>query len=131
MEKDKKGIIPNNVVRIPIDKGNVFRYWLEFLAPLHHLTEREMDVATALLQERYNLSKVITDSNLLERILMSEDTHKKIKQEYGLSNQHFQVIKSKLKSKNFLVDNKINPRLIPTVKEDQGSFLILILFDLQ
>ena len=128
---DKKGITPNNIVRIPSNQNNIFRHWLEFLSPFHHLTGREMDVGTALLQERYALSKVISDGNLLERILMSEDTHKKIKQEYDLSNQHFQVIKSKLKSKKFLIDNKINPRLIPNIKEDKDTFQLLLLFDMR
>ena len=126
-----KGIELDNIVRIPSTTDTIFRRWLEFLSPFHHLTGREMDVATALLKERYTLSKVISDNDLLERILMSEDTHKKIKQEYNLANQHFQVIKSKLKSKKFLVDNKINPRLIPNIKEEKDTFKLLLLFDMR
>lgn len=122
-------IKPNNVIRIPCKVDDVFRYWLEFLTPFHHLTDRELDVATQFLIERHNLSKVILDETILERTLLSEDTQKKIKEMYGIRNQHFQVIKSKLKAKKFFIGDKINPRLIPSVKEDKNSFQLLLLFD--
>ena len=113
---------PNNVIRIPCTLDSLFRYWLEFLVPFHNLTSRETDVATAFLRERYNLSKVILDKDLVDRTLMSEESQRKLKQECGLTNQHFQVIKSKLKNKKFFINDKINPRLVPCIKEEQGSF---------
>ena len=94
---------PNNVIRIPCTLDSLFRYWLEFLIPFHNLTSRETDVATAFLKERYNLSKVILDKDLVDRTLMSEESQRKLKQECGLTNQHFQVIKSKLKNKKFFI----------------------------
>ena len=95
------------------------------------LTEREEDVAAAFLKERYKLSKVVLDDELLDRMLMSEETQSKLREECSLNNQHFQVIKSKLKQKKFLVDGKINPRLIPNLKEDSNTFQLLLLFDLK
>lgn len=124
------GIKPHNVIRIPSTIDNIFRYWLSFLAPFHHLTEREEDVAAALLKERFKLSKVVLDNELLDRMLMSEDTQAKIREECSLNNQHFQVIKSKLKQKKFLINGKINPKLIPNIKEDSNNFQLLLLFDL-
>lgn len=123
------GIKPDNVIRIPCNLDNLFRYWLDFLAPFHNLTSREADVATAFLKERYALSKVILDKDLIDRTLMSEESQRKLKQECSLSNQHFQVIKSKLKNKKFFINDKINPRLIPMVKEDNGLFQLLLVFD--
>lgn len=119
---------PNNVIRIPCSLDNVFRYWLEFLVPFHKLTSRETDVATAFLKERYNLNKVILDKDLLDRTLMSEGSQRKLRQECGLTNQHFQVIKSKLKNKKFFINDKINPRLIPNIK-DEKLFQLLLVFD--
>lgn len=123
------GIKPDNVIRIPCNLDNLFRYWLDFLAPFHNLTSREADVATAFLKERYALSKVILDKDLIDRTLMSEESQRKLKQECSLSNQHFQVIKSKLKNKKFFINDKINPRLIPMVKENNGLFQLLLVFD--
>lgn len=123
------GIKPNNVIRVPCDLNSLFRYWLEFLVPFHNLTSRETDVATAFLKERYMLSKVILDADLVDRTLMSEESQRKLRQECELTNQHFQVIKSKLKNKKFFINDKINPRLIPNIKEDDGLFQLLLVFD--
>jgi len=122
--------MPNNVIRIPCNNiDSVFRYWLEFLVPFHNLTSRETDVATAFLKERYNLSKVILDTDLVDRTLMSEESQRKIKQECGLTNQHFQVIKSKLKNKKFFINDRINPKLIPNIKDGQKMFQLMLIYE--
>ena len=71
MENKSAGPRPNNTIRIPCDLNSLFRYWLKFLTPFHNLTSRELDVATAFLKERYRLSKVILDNDLIDRTLMS------------------------------------------------------------
>ena len=122
----------NNVVRIPTSlNGKFFRYWFEFLRPFHRLTEREMDVITAFLKKRYELSKVIKDNDILDKVTMSEDTKSQIKEECGLSNAHFQVIMGKLRKSEVIKDGKINPRFIPNITEENGSFQLLLLFDLK
>ena len=123
------GIKPNNVIGVPCTLDSLFRYWLDFLTPFHNLTSRETDVATAFLRERYKLSKVILDSDLVDRTLMSEESQRKLRQECELTNQHFQVIKSKLKSKKFFLNDKINPRLIPNINDIVKSFQLLLVFD--
>lgn len=123
------GIKPNNVIRVPCTLDSLFRYWLDFLTPFHNLTSRETDVATAFLRERYKLSKVILDNDLVDRTLMSEESQRKLRQECDLTNQHFQVIKSKLKSKKFFINDKINPRLIPNINDIVKSFQLLLVFD--
>lgn len=68
----------NNIVRIPTSlNGKFFRYWFEFLQPFHNLTNREIDVITAFVKQRYQLSKVIKDDNILDKVIMSEDTKRK------------------------------------------------------
>lgn len=123
------GIELNKVIRVPCDLDSLFRYWLDFLTPFHNLTSRETDVATAFLKERHRLSKVILDDNLIDRTLMSEESQRKLRNECELTNQHFQVIKSKLKSKKFFINDKINPRLIPNIDENKDSFQLLLVFD--
>jgi hypothetical protein len=123
------GIKPNNVIRVPCTLNSLFRYWLDFLSPFHNLTDRETDVAAAFLRERYRLSKVILDSDLVDRTLMSEESQRKLRQECELTNQHFQVIKSKLKNKKFFVNDKINPRLVPNINDMIKSFQLLLVFD--
>lgn len=123
----------DSIVRIPCKvDGKFFRYWFEFLKPFHHLTEREMDVITSFVKQRYELSKVITDSDILDKVTMSEDTKRKVREECGITLPHFQIVMSKLRKSKVIIDNnKINPRYIPNVKEENGSFKMMLLFDFQ
>ena len=37
----------------------------------------------------------------------------------------------KLRRNGLIVNNKINPRFIPNITEDNGSFKLMLLFDIQ
>lgn len=120
----------DSIVRIPCKvDGKFFRYWFEFLTPFHNLTEREMDVITSFVKQRYELSKVIKDNEILDKVTMSEDTKKKVREECNISLPHFQVIMGKLRKNKVIIDGKINPRYIPSVDEENGSFKMMLLFD--
>lgn len=122
----------NNVIRIPTSlNSKFFRYWFEFLQPFHKLTEREIDVITSLVKQRYELSKVIKDDEILDRVTMSEDTKRKVREECNMTLPHFQVIMGKLRKSKVIIDNKINPRFIPNIREDSGTFQLLLLFELK
>lgn len=121
----------DSIVRVPCKvDGSFFKYWFMFLKPFHHLTEREMDVITAFVKQRYELSKVITDSDILDKVTMSEDTKRKVREECGITLPHFQIVMSKLRKSKIIVDNKINPRYIPNIKNN-NSFKMMLLFDFQ
>lgn len=120
-----------SVIRIPTSlDGKFFRYWFEFLEPLHKLTGREIDVIASFVKQRYELSKVIKDSEILDKVTMSEDTKKKVREDCNMSLAHFQVIMGKLRKNKVILDNRINPRFIPYLTDDKGSFSLLIKFDL-
>lgn len=120
----------DSIVRIPCKvDGKFFRYWFEFLTPFHNLTEREMDVITSFVKQRHELSKVIKDNGILDKVTMSEDTKKKVREECDISLPHFQVIMGKLRKNKVIIDGKINPRYIPSVDEENGSFKMMLLFD--
>lgn len=122
----------NNVIRIPTSlNSKFFRYWFEFLQPFHKLTEREIDVITSLVKQRYELSKVIKDDEILDRVTMSEDTKRKVREECNMTLPHFQVIMGKLRKSKVIIDNKINPRFIPNIREDSETFQLLLLFELK
>ena len=125
-----KGV--DNVVRIPCKLDySFFKMWFMFLQPFHRLTEREMEVATSFVKQRYELSKVVSDNNILDRLVMSEDTKRKVREECNITLPHFQVIMGKLRKSNIIVDGKLNPRYIPRVIEENGSFKLKLLFDFQ
>jgi hypothetical protein len=130
MEKVNNKI--NNVVRIPTSlDSKFFKYWLEFLRPFHHLTDREIDVIACFIKHRYLLGKVINDSKILDKIIMNKDTKKQIREECGITRPHFQIIMGKLREKNVIINNTINPKFIPNIESDSGTFKLMLLFDLQ
>lgn len=123
---------PDNIVRIPcsLDKS-FFRLWFKFLEPFHKLTDREIDVITSFVKQRYELSKVIKDNEILDKVTMSEDTKKKVREECNITLPHFQVIMGKLRKNKVIIDGKINPRFIPNINEETGIFQLLLLFELK
>ena len=121
----------NNVIRIPTSLSNrFFRYWLDFLEPFHGLTPREKDVATEFLKQRFELSRSITDEALLDKVVMSNDTKAKIREDCGISVGHFQVIMGKLKDSGFIKEDKVNPKFIPkNIDLNSKNFQLLLYFD--
>lgn len=122
----------NNVARVPCSlDSKFFNYWFEFLKPFHKLAKREIDVIASLVKQRYILSKAIKDEDILDRVTMSESTKKKVMEECNITSKHLQVVLGKLKKNNVIVDGKINSKYIPNIKEENGFFQLLILFELK
>lgn len=122
---------PNNIVRIPCSFDSFFRYWFLFLQPFHKLTNREIDVITAFVKHRYNLSKVIKDNDILDKVVMSEDTKKKVREECNMTLPHFQVVMGNLKKNKVILNGKINPKFIPNLSENAEYFQLMLLFDIK
>lgn len=121
---------PNNVVTVPASlEKDFFRWWCIFLRPFVDLTEREIDVVSSFLKQRWELSKHISDPAILDTMLMSEESKKKVIEECHITQPHFYVIMSSLRKNKIIVDNTINSRLIPNIRpDDNGCFQLLILF---
>ena len=123
---------PNNIVRVPCSlNGSFFKFWFKFLEPFHKLTDREIDVITSFVKQRYELSKVIKDNGILDKVTMSEDTKKKVREECNITLPHLQVIMGKLRKNKVIIDGKINPKFIPNINEETGTFQLLLLFELK
>lgn len=121
----------DSVIKIPTTLDNFFRYWFEFLKPVHHLTQREIDVASLLVKHRYELSKVVSDEAILDKMVLSTDVRKQIMEECGLPSRYFNVVMSNLKKDKIIVDGRLNPKYIPRIKEEKGNFQLLLLYDFQ
>lgn len=120
----------DSVVRVPAKtKEGFYKYWFKFLLPFHRLTEREMEIAACFLKHRDELSKVISDPNILDNVLMSDETKNKIREECNITLPHFQIVMGKLKKAKVIIDNKFNPRYLPKIKEGSDNFKLLLLFD--
>ena len=122
---------PNNIVTIPVNKddSDFFKWWLVLLRPFVSLTNREIDVVAEFLKQRWELSKAISDPVILDTMVMSENTKAKVIDACHITQQHFYVVMSNLRKNKVIVNDIINPRLIPNIREtDNGCFQLLILF---
>lgn len=122
----------NNVIRISTSlQGRFFRTWIEYLTPLHNLTNREKDVIAAFIKKRFELSESISDPDILDREVMSDYTKSQIKEECNVSDAFFQVIIGKLRKTGIITNGKINPKFIPKrLKTGDNAFLLLLDFEL-
>ena len=122
----------NNVIRIPTSiEGKFFRIWVEFLTPIHNLTDREKDVLAEFIKQRFFLAESINNEDILDKVVMGNDIKAKVRDTCGISNAFFQVIMGKLRKTGIIVNDKINPKFIPKeLTRDAKSFRFLLYFDL-
>ena len=121
---------PNNAFNVPVHSSlEFFKWWCVFIKPFINLTDKERDVIASFLNQRYELSKTISDTALLDTVLMTEDIKKKVIEECHITLSHFYVVMSTLRKKQVIKDNKITPKLIPDVGLDNnGVFKLTIVF---
>ena len=128
--KGKKLPKPNNIFVVPTsEESDFFKWWCVYLRPFVNLTNKELEVVASLLRHRYELSKHISDSNILDSVVMSDQTRKKVLEDCGITMSHFHVILSVLRKHKIIINNVINPRMVPNIREDDnGTFQLLVLF---
>lgn len=112
--------------------GNFFYIWLTFFTPLHKLTPSVTKIAAEILRHRYILSKSITDANILDKYLMTnEEIRNDIIKACGISLSNYHVGVGKLRQAKFFIDGNVNPKLIPPIEEGSTSINLLFMFKLQ
>lgn len=119
-----------NIVRVTVNKSKFFRYWFEMLAPFHKLPARDMDIIAEFVKQRHELSKVIRDDDILDKVVMSDEVKKKVREVCGIKTQHFQVVMSRLRKVGLIQNNRINKKYIPNIEEDGKEFRLIFHFDM-
>lgn len=122
---------PDSVIIVPGTIDTVFREWFEFLKPFHGLTDREMDVAAAIVKLRFQLSQSISNNDILDEIVMNSDSQKKVKEMCNITPSHFQVVMMKLRKSGIIKNGRINPRYIPNIDTSEDYFKMLLCFKLK
>lgn len=126
-------IKPSCLIKVPssADDGTFFQWWMRFLTPFHALTGREMDVAAALFQRRYELSKSVSDPILLDKLVVNSDSQAVVEKQLGLTHNYMKVILTKLRKCNVILEDRLNPKFIPNVTPDNSTemFSVLLVFD--
>lgn len=125
-------LLIDSYLRVPTKKdGDFFRLWVGFLKPYHDLTERESSILAYLLKSRYQLSKEINNEEILDQVLFSEQTKKKIYTELNITQENFHVLFSRLRKKGVIVGDKLNKRFVPALKDNDKEFKMIVSFDFQ
>lgn len=121
----------STVIRVPTKLDYMFfRYWVEFLAPIHKLNKRDADVFASLLFERYKLSKAISDNGLIKNVLTSQNVRQEICDFQKMTRSHFNMSLVSLRRHKVLVEDDINPKFIPVFTNGEGDYKLIINFNI-
>ena len=111
-----------------------FNIWLK-LIPTLKLRDKELEVASTMLDYWYKLSKKYTDKKDLIVIFNSNQIRDEIADKCGINQRNFNVNLTNLKKAGFCydVDSKqkstvINARYIPDFDENDKSFCFILNF---
>lgn len=116
---------PTNILKIKSsDYDELFLNWFLILKPLHNLSNKECILASKLYKYRDELKEVILDKEILDTTILSDTYRKKIIEEMDITMIHFQVLLTSLRKKNVIIDNRLNPKFIPHIKDSELSLLI-------
>ena len=116
---------PTNILKIKSsDYDELFLNWFLILKPLHNLSNKECILASKLYKYRDELKEVILDKEILDTTILSDTYRKKIIEEMNITMIHLQVLLTSLRKKNVIIDNRLNPKFIPHIKDSELSLLI-------
>lgn len=116
---------PTNILKIKSsDYDELFLNWFLILKPLHNLSNKECILASKLYKYRNELKEVILDKEILDTTILSDTYRKKIIEEMDITMIHLQVLLTSLRKKNVIIDNRLNPKFIPHIKDSELSLLI-------
>lgn len=109
---------PTNILKIKSKTlDELFYNWFLILKPIHKLSNKECVLASKLYKVRHELKDVILDKEILDATILSDTSRKKIVEEMGITITHLQVLLTSLRKKNILIENKLNPKFIPQIKD--------------
>lgn len=104
------------------NRQQFFHSWLTILQPFLKLRKREIDVLSKILYYNYEIGKDIKNEDLKYELLFSSKIRKQIAKEIGIKDCDFGNILSTLRKKSMIINNRINPSIIPKVSNDFKSF---------
>ena len=110
-EKQQK--MADGGMTIPCKSSAFIRNWLEVMRPVHKLSKKEMDIAAALINYRFELAKSISDQSLIDKVLFSKETKEVIIQRENITADHFKMILHKLRENKVIIGKTVNPRYLP------------------
>lgn len=121
-----------SVKSIRTDKRTLFMYWLKFLQPYHKLANKEMEALSALLYYRSELSKEISNEDIVDKLLFSKETRSQVREDLGgMKAGVFNNLLTALRRKNVITsENKIMKALVPRMDAGSNEFKLIFNFEI-
>ena len=122
--------VADGAIRIPCKSlQGFFEAYFDMLKPIHKLSSKEIKLIATFVRFRHELSKTVLDPDLCDEYMMTQDVRNKIRTECGMSKQSFRIHMVNLRKNKVIINNRINPKLIPNMSDD-GSFRLMLYFDI-
>ena len=121
----------SNVARVKAYKGGDFFYkWLNFIKPLHTLTNLEMKVLSLILAKRQELIMVVRDDKIINNLLRSSGIRKEIRDELEMTATQFNILYGKLKKVGVINEYGLVNKYIPNVEFESNEYRLILTFDI-
>lgn len=117
-----------NVANIRTNVDGLFEHWVALTQPLHKLTDAEAKILLAFLRKRHMFATNINNDEVVDKLLFATDTRKEIMVELGHKMGTFQNYLTSIRNKGVILDNKINPKLLPNYEEGSDNFKLIYNF---
>lgn len=128
---DVTKIMPIRCGKNPDD--DFFYKYVLFLRPYHGLTKGEMLVMAAILRARYDMSKKVSDDNIIDQICLNDIGRAKIRESLNMPSDTFNNFMRKLRDAKVISANMRNghieyysvaPSMIPEKPKDGLNLLM-------
>lgn len=114
-----------NVQTLKTSEKTFFLVWLKIMQSFLKLGKQEQLVLARLLYYRYKIALDVKNDTIVSELTFSTNTRKQIKQELGLDNSAFNNALSILRRKKMIINNTINPKVIPRVQPGFKNFRLV------
>ncbi len=103
---------------LKVSKNELFEKWLEWLNPIFTLGKTDRKILAAYITLHY-LHYSRYSKEVLDELLMSEDTKKIVAKRLKLSTSVVDKTLKKFKENNIIIDNSLHPSLVAYPKNNK------------
>lgn len=97
----------------PVDNTDRIRKYLNVTYKFHKLTDKEIEILLAFVEEYQELQKVISDKDYLNTILFNSTTKSKISQKISVQKAVLDNYLTTFRKKGVIKNNQLVPNFVP------------------
>lgn len=113
------------------DVLDLLEKWVALTQPLHKLTEAESAILLEFLKKRHVYHSNVKDERVADLLLFSTETRREIMDKLGYKMGTFQNYLSSMRAKGVIFENRINPKLVPSIEDGSKEFKLIYNFTIK